>query len=193
MSNDKLLKISGILFLLYLLIELIGGLFIGFYFEFYVFLDIVSIIMLALYCLWLNNKKFGNIFYYISLGIYIIGDLWWIIYYHEIYTLLLCEIFFMIYLIYIKIKCNKIIAFTGMAFIGIYFIMELLGGGMVGVFFPIPLAVMWWSESNGYFIKNKTVINNLKNDLTVLKNLFEEGRISEHEYNKRKTEILNKI
>lgn len=193
MSNDKLLKISGILFLLYLLIELIGGLFIGFYFDFYVFLDIVSIIMLALYCLWLNNKKFGDIFYYISLGIYIIRDLWLIIYFHEIYTLLLCEIFFMIYLIFIKIKCNKIIAFTGMAFIGIYFIMELLGGGMVGVFFPIPLAVMWWSESKGYFIKNKTVINNLENDLAVLKILFEKGRISEHEYNKRKTKILNKI
>lgn len=193
MSNDKLLKISGILFLLYLLIELIGGLFIGFYFDFYVFLDIVSIIMLALYCLWLNNKKFGDIFYYISLDIYIIRDLWLIIYFHKIYTLLLCEIFFMIYLIFIKIKCNKIIAFTGMAFIGIYFIMELLRGGMVGVFFPIPLAVMWWSESKGYFIKNKTVINNLENDLAVLKILFEKGRISEHEYNKRKTEILNKI
>lgn len=197
MSNNKelLLKISGILLLIHAVSNIIfKGLNI-----FY----IVSDLILTLYCLWLNNKKLGNIFYYISLGIYIIRDLLLIIYYHEIFTLWhnkihtlwlwLYEIFFMIYLIFIKIKCNKIIAFTGMAFIGIYFIMELLGGGMVGVFFPIPLAVMWWGESKGYFIKNKTVINNLENDLAVLKNLFEEGRISEHEYNKRKTKILNKI
>lgn len=191
MSNNKelLLKISGILLLIHAVSNIIfKGLNI-----FY----IVSDLILTLYCLWLNNKKLGNIFYYISLGIYLINDLRSAI---KIYELFSISVIFLIYLIIIKIKSNKIIAFTGIALIGICAIVWLLEETTsllticyVDILLLFPLAIIWWSESKGYFIKNKTVINNLENDLAVLKNLFEEGRISKHEYNKRKTEILNKI
>ena len=222
MKKDNSLSVAGIFLILYILwysftriMFLISGWLTYFSLYLYGILTIASSIALIVYCFTKQRKNVSKIAYTIGFTLLIISTIFQLLSSISGFNLLISCLTICAYTFFllIKHKKNKTVSIVGRIIVTIAFLTMCIGAmGIVGygnrglsgtilIFLEVmPLLLIWNSETKVFTKKHTpkatTEIQNtssLENDLMKLKRLYESGRITEEQYLRMKTNILNKL
>lgn len=166
----------------------------------------IELVFLALYCFKFHKSKLNQLTYligFVSFGMlfayYTIDD---ILYYgYDVITLscilsLACSIFFII----VKLKASRLVTIVGTLVIVSYILLEILlqivWGGYYSIYFifllceSVSFILIWINETMHKAKESSTNKNSIEHSLVSLKQLYENGIITEEEYIKKKSELL---
>lgn len=178
---------------------------------------IISFIILALYCFVLHKTKaekmvylFGFIAFALFFPFYTVNRTGNIFYMMNIILFLTITVF----MIMAKIKMNRPIFITGTTVFVAYAVVKIVGfigwlldGSdmivIVDLIYELYLIAEFVAIFNLWLFESRNSLFNemqktsgktlLQDDLMLLKQLLDSGRISNEEYNRKKSEILNKL
>ena len=179
---------------------------------------IIYSVILILYCFVLHKTKIERKTYLLGLVAYALLNIYFILSTDGRFDFyVMSDVLFLaitVFMIIEKIKINKGTYISGTIMFIIYALTQFIAvvndflsgfriGGIVWLFFCVYLIAefiaflnLWISEcGNLISTKKQTTLTKtpLENDLMFLKQLLDNGTISEDEYNRKKSEILNKF
>ncbi len=184
---------------------------------------IIGSVILLLYCFGLHKTKASKIVYFVGFGVYSLFDIYIFICniadgYFDLYTLEnILSIAVISFMITAKIKINKNIAIAGTVVFADYALawivtiydefssgLLLLVSSFIWLTFYAYFIVtfiaffnIWLAEGGNMIFKKKAahsmVKTPLEDNLISLKQLLDNGVITEQEYKQKKTDILNKL
>jgi len=176
----------------------------------------IGAIFLMLYCIILHKTKLGKIFYLLGFGIWALTNIYFVFSTDGRFDLhVMSDILFFtitIFMLLLKVKPNKIIFGIGTTVFIIYSLIQfvaVISDTYIGFPIIVPCFLfvyliarfiacfnLWLLENCNLTFKKESKLStktSLENNLISIKQLFDNGEISEEEYNQKRKELLKEL